>query len=634
MGSDCPSYERETRYMSFHQAIYAIENDIKKELYNRDISKKAYQPFGLVNQGLCKKYKFLLNPNFDRNEALKKVFNYNDLVEKNEDKDFSYINANFSFNFPSQFIFINKEFMDLIRDNVPQAYKTHLRTNFDTIIGGGCLLMKNPKDPKDEKPYRYIILYNELKENKGNEIDFFLYIKDRNIRNYHVDLILQNNLYNYFKMINYNYKDEYKKIFDEKNKEIGCIVRCNLDPSIDKYLSKMKTQQFQNPSSVQNFQGNQNLLNAQNNINAQNAFNLQMVQNFKANQNLLNVQNQNNINAQNAFNPQMVQNFQNNQNALNNQQLGSNPNNDEVKNMMKSPTSFPKNSYVKINPELLIDSVVAFFYQIGELTNYLTKNRKLDFPTVKNIIISKAGPNIKTFKNYQQIIEMILTGIDQNSQVNQVNNDQSSQYDEAKGFNKFMEKHKKGNIIQKLFLIPKEEIISCKKCGMKTYQFNYAKFIYIKYPPKEILYQKIFEPQTEHKIKSKSCVFCNGQETESTITTKFLDYPEKLIVIIEPTQVINFNIQLNSVVTMNGFNFSYSLIQFIEAITNNLYLINPNNTLSCRQINKNVNENIAEKKPIVLFYNLIKLDAPINMNKINMQNVPNQMKDRMEIKHQ
>ena len=115
MGSDCSTDERETRYMSFHQAIYAIENDIKKELYNTDITKKKYIPFGLVNQGLCKKYKFLLNPNFDRNEALKKVFDYNDLVKKDEEKDFSYINKNFEFNFPSQFIFINKDFMEIIR---------------------------------------------------------------------------------------------------------------------------------------------------------------------------------------------------------------------------------------------------------------------------------------------------------------------------------------------------------------------------------------------------------------------------------------------------------------------------------------------------------------------------------------
>ena len=33
--------------------------------------------------------------------------------------------------------------------------------------------MKDEKDKNDENPYRYIILYSELKENKGNEIDFF-----------------------------------------------------------------------------------------------------------------------------------------------------------------------------------------------------------------------------------------------------------------------------------------------------------------------------------------------------------------------------------------------------------------------------------------------------------------------------
>ena len=198
MGSDCPAYEREFRYMSFHQAIYAIENDIKKELYNTDISKKKYQPFGLVNQGLCKKYKFLLNENFDRNEAIKKVFDYKDLVKKDEDKNFFYINPKFSFNFPSQFIFINKDFMDVIRGNVPEKYRVNLQTKFDTIIGGGCLIMKNPNDQKDENPYRYIIIYSEIKENKGNEIDFFLYIKDRKERKDAVDYILKYNLIELF----------------------------------------------------------------------------------------------------------------------------------------------------------------------------------------------------------------------------------------------------------------------------------------------------------------------------------------------------------------------------------------------------------------------------------------------------
>ena len=280
---------------------------------------------------------------------------------------------------------------------------------------------------------------------------------------------------------------------------------------------------------------------------------------------------------------------------------------------MKSPTSITNNSYVKINPELLIDPVIAFFYQIGELTNYLTENKNLDFQTFKNIIIFKVGPNIKKVKNPQQIFDMILTGIEQNSKANKEYNDQSLQYDEAKGLNKFMEKHKKGNIIQKLFLIPKEEKVSCKKCGMNTYQFNYAKYIFIKNPQTDLIYQKLFFPNSEHRLKSNFCQFCNGQETEATIITKVLDYPENLIVIIEPTQVNNFNIGLNSVAT-NGVNLSYLLNQFIEANTNILYQINPNNTLSCHLFNKNINENISNKKPIVLFYKLIKINTSVNKN--------------------
>ena len=176
MGSECSPDERETRYMSFHQAIYAIENDIKKEIDNPNLTNKKYMPFGLVNQGLCQKYKFLLKENFDKDEARNTQFDYKFLAKNNENRDFSYINPRFEFIFPSQFIFINKDFMDVIRDNIKEKYKNHLMTNFDIIIGGGCLIMRDPRDKKDENPFRYIILYNEIKENKGNEIDFFLFI--------------------------------------------------------------------------------------------------------------------------------------------------------------------------------------------------------------------------------------------------------------------------------------------------------------------------------------------------------------------------------------------------------------------------------------------------------------------------
>ena len=82
MGSNCSADEREFRYLTFHQAIYAIDNDIKKEISNTDISNKKYLLFGLVNQGLFKKYKFLSNENFDKNEARKTKFDYKDLIKK------------------------------------------------------------------------------------------------------------------------------------------------------------------------------------------------------------------------------------------------------------------------------------------------------------------------------------------------------------------------------------------------------------------------------------------------------------------------------------------------------------------------------------------------------------------------
>ena len=40
MGNECNEDEREFRYKTFHQAIFAIEKDIENELCNFDLSKK------------------------------------------------------------------------------------------------------------------------------------------------------------------------------------------------------------------------------------------------------------------------------------------------------------------------------------------------------------------------------------------------------------------------------------------------------------------------------------------------------------------------------------------------------------------------------------------------------------------
>ena len=210
MGSECSDDNRVERYKEFHNALHIIDKDIKNDLFVSDLSKKKYMPFGLVNKALCKKYKFLGNENFDRNEARTKVFNYKDLVKKTEYKNFKHINKSFGFYFPSDFMFVTKDFLDVISIYIDQKYVSSLEVIFNTIIGGNCLIMKDAKDLKDEKPYRYIILYHEIKENQGNEIDFFLSIKDKNEREKVDNFILKYDLWSYFKKIKYDYRDELK----------------------------------------------------------------------------------------------------------------------------------------------------------------------------------------------------------------------------------------------------------------------------------------------------------------------------------------------------------------------------------------------------------------------------------------
>ena len=66
----------------------------------------------------------------------------------------------------------------------------------------------------------------------------------------------------------------------------------------------------------------------------------------------------------------------------------------------------PKTGFYQINNEYMINSVIAFLYQFGELTNYLTKNKNIDFLTFKNIIVSKLGANIKNVKTINKFLKL------------------------------------------------------------------------------------------------------------------------------------------------------------------------------------------------------------------------------------
>ena len=176
MGSECTPDEREFRYLTFYQAIHDIEKDIKKELKNPDMKDKKYSPYALVSQAICNKHKFLLKNEFDKNEARKEVLDYKNLIEKTVHKSYKINDKKISFDFPSNFIFINKDILEVIAAYIDEKYSKYLSTIYKTAIGGGCIIMKDAKDLNDDFSERYIILYNEIQENVGNEIDFFINI--------------------------------------------------------------------------------------------------------------------------------------------------------------------------------------------------------------------------------------------------------------------------------------------------------------------------------------------------------------------------------------------------------------------------------------------------------------------------
>ena len=169
MGNHLTPENRECNYRELYNGIYTIEKDILTELCNQNFGSKTYKTYGLINKGLCKKYPYLLKDKFDYNLTLNYNFSDKDLPHTNEDKDFKYISKEFSFNFPSNFIFVNNDFMELIRDYTKdEKLKKRLVSKYDTIIGGGCLIMKNPYDYKNKNPFRYIILYREIRDKEGN----------------------------------------------------------------------------------------------------------------------------------------------------------------------------------------------------------------------------------------------------------------------------------------------------------------------------------------------------------------------------------------------------------------------------------------------------------------------------------
>ena len=361
-------------------------------------------------------------------------------------------------------------------------------------------------------------------------------------------------------------------------------------------------------------------------------------------------------NAQNNPQNNFVNNAQNNQqiNMINNAQ--NNPQNNFINNpqnnpLNKPPVVNPANNFKNIsrnmdkdfqfnridnyktkidkknyanNPELLVDAAISFLFSIDKLRIFFGKNKNIDFQSFKTIIMTNVGQNIKKMKTYEEIFSELLSKADPNNLISKDYYNQTQQYDEEKGRKNFLEKHDKSGILQKMFFIPLEEKIYCNSCRIDTFQFNYNKFIVLNNLQNNSLAQIVFGKKSEHH-EGKLCNFCNGQKTKLTIERKYLNHPEWLIVIVEPSQINNLIID-DSFLYIKNENKAYKLVKFIDAYTNSLYFINEKTNKFCNRFDNirfHRNEQLASKRPAVLFYNL---NNDFNNNNLpnNKQIVPNQ----------
>ena len=96
---------------------------------------------------------------------------------------------------------------------------------------------------KDNETYEIYITFYE--ENKKNNIDFWLSIENEKERKKHLNLILSSNLFVYLELINFNYNDDKKEIFDDEGNKVGFFIR-NCEINRSKYLLEIKSKYLGN----------------------------------------------------------------------------------------------------------------------------------------------------------------------------------------------------------------------------------------------------------------------------------------------------------------------------------------------------------------------------------------------------
>ena len=205
--------------------LFKAKDEIKSEIHKTKTIKEDYINYGLINTEWYKDYlQFLWKPKSKSNNKLKEnLFKYDYIHPKNDDRDYSYTEIG-GFNFPSDFVFVTEKFMNLISDYFYQSEKNKVKSYlFKVAIGGECIIMRDKHEENTEN--MYIIIYEENKGNINNNIDFILKIYDYNNFKKICNFILQNNLWIFFKKIDFSEKEDEKEIRNDNGVKIGYICR-------------------------------------------------------------------------------------------------------------------------------------------------------------------------------------------------------------------------------------------------------------------------------------------------------------------------------------------------------------------------------------------------------------------------
>ena len=155
--------------------LFKAKEIINSEIHKNKNIENSFSKYGFINTDWYKDYLYFLKK---PNKILKeKLFKYSRIHPKNDKRDYTFFGIGI-FSFPSDFVFVTENFVNLISKYIQtydycylDKFKKYL---FEIAIGGECIIMKN-YDTSDTEAM-YIIIYEENKRNKNNNIDFILWI--------------------------------------------------------------------------------------------------------------------------------------------------------------------------------------------------------------------------------------------------------------------------------------------------------------------------------------------------------------------------------------------------------------------------------------------------------------------------